>query len=157
MTGYERTGVLDNNHIKKPSKERLERGPVVIIECVENIPCNPCVEVCPISAIGMEDINDTPDVNLDGCTGCALCVTECPGLAIFVIDCSEDDGCLVTVPYEYLPVPKKGEVVTALDREGNDMGDAEVIRIRESGMTYAVTLEVEKDKIWDVRGLKVKK
>ena len=34
-----------------PPPERLERGPVIIIECVENIPCNPCVDACPKGVI----------------------------------------------------------------------------------------------------------
>lgn len=157
MKGYKSNGILDKDEIKKPSDARLKKGPVVIIECVENIPCNPCVAVCPLSAIEMEDINDTPDVDHDRCTGCGICVTECPGLAIFVIDCSKEDHCLVTVPYEYLPVPEKGDTVVVLDREGNDVGEAEVVRVRESGKTYAVTLKVEPGAVWDVRGLEVRR
>ncbi len=156
MTDHRCTGVLDKKDVKKPSETRLKKGPVVVVECVENIPCNPCVKVCPISAIEMKDINDTPDVDHEKCTGCGLCVTECPGLAIFVVDCSKDEYCLVTVPYEYLSVPEKGDYVDALDREGKKVCEAEVVRIRESGKTYAVTLKVDRKLVWDVRGLKVK-
>jgi len=50
---YEETGVLTEDEIRKilPPRERLERGPVAIIECVQPIPCNPCVEACKSGAI----------------------------------------------------------------------------------------------------------
>ena len=43
MSNYKSTGIITKEDIAIPSEERLKKGPVVIIECVENIPCNPCV------------------------------------------------------------------------------------------------------------------
>ncbi|MFP4001616.1 MAG: 4Fe-4S binding protein [Thermoplasmata archaeon] len=156
MSDYKSTGILSKDDLDIPNDERLEEGPVVIMECIENIPCNPCVAACSFDAVNMEEITDTPHVNYEKCTGCGFCVTECPGLAIFVIDCSySDEKCKVTVPYEYLPVPEKGEEVMALDRKGNEVEKAEVTDVRKSGKTYAVTLEIDKDHVWDVRGFEV--
>ncbi len=156
MKGYESTGIIDGKDISGPSEERLKQGPVVIIECVENIPCNPCVKVCPKEAISKTGITDLPDIDYESCSGCALCVTECPGLAIFVVDCSYNETkCRITIPYEYLPRPGKGDTVHALDRKGDTICDAEVVRVRESGKTLGVTLELPKELVWDVRGMRV--
>lgn len=156
MRDYESTGMVKKDDLDIPSEKRLEEGPVVIMECVENIPCDPCVEACSFGAVDMEEITETPNVDFETCTGCGLCVTECPGLAIFVIDCSYDkERCKVTVPYEYLPVPDEGEEVMALNRKGEEVEKAEVTNVRKSEKTYAVTIEVSKKNIWEVRGLEV--
>ena len=84
MKDYERTGVLSAHDIHMPSENCLDKG-VAIIECVQEIPCNPCVDVCPFDAISMESINAPPIVDYEKCTGCAQCVAICPGLAIFVV------------------------------------------------------------------------
>ena len=34
-----------------PSEERMKLGPVACIECLQQIPCNPCEEACPRGAI----------------------------------------------------------------------------------------------------------
>ena len=40
---------------------------------------------CPFDAIDIgENINKQPVLDVDKCTGCAICVTSCPGLAISV-------------------------------------------------------------------------
>lgn len=153
---YKSTGIVEKDDVQLTSEERLSEGPVVLIECVENIPCDPCVAACPKEAISMEEITDTPDVTFEDCIGCGLCVTECPGLAIFVIDCSyHEEKCKITVPYEYLPVPGKGDEVMALDKSGDEIQKAEVTNVRSSGKTYGITMEIDKENVWDVRGLKV--
>ncbi|MFW6040903.1 MAG: 4Fe-4S dicluster domain-containing protein [Thermoplasmatota archaeon] len=155
---YKCNGVITKDDIVPPSEERMKEGPVVIIECVENIPCDPCVAACSKDAISMDEITDTPLVDFEECIGCALCVTECPGLAIFVVDCSySEDKCKVTVPYEYLPVPEKGDKVIALDKWGEEVQEAKVTNVRHSGKTYAITMEIDKKYVWEVRGLEVKK
>ncbi len=154
MSDYRETGILNKDDIKLPDEERLKKGPVVILECVENIPCDPCVAACPKEAISMEEITDLPDIDFEDCIGCALCVTECPGLAIFAVDCSRE-RCSVTIPYEFKPVPEKGDIVLALDRKGDPVQKSEVLGVRHSGKTYGITLAVDKENIWKVRGLKV--
>lgn len=154
MKKHKKTGVVSKEDIQTPSQERLEEGPVAVIECVEEIPCDPCVATCPQDAISMGNITDTPNMDFDDCIGCGLCVTECPGLAIFMLDCS-GEGCEVTVPYEYLPVPEKGDTVRALDRKGVSVQKAEVTSVRSSGRTYAITMKIDRENVWDVRGLEV--
>ncbi|MEA2055800.1 MAG: 4Fe-4S binding protein, partial [Candidatus Thermoplasmatota archaeon] len=73
MYDYERTGLLSVKDLKLPSEEQLEKG-VAIIECIQKIPCNPCVESCPVNAITMKNINDLPIIDYDKCVGCGKCV-----------------------------------------------------------------------------------
>ena len=112
---YEKTGILSLTDLTLPTNEQLKKG-VAIIECVQEIPCDPCIAICPVSAISMKDINDIPKIDFNKCTACKRCVGICPGLAIFVIKI-KDDRALVTLPYEFLPIPKIGDNATALDRE----------------------------------------
>lgn len=152
MPEYERTGVLTEEDLDTPSKEQLRSG-VAIIECVQEIPCNPCVDVCPTDAISMEDINAPPRIDYDACTGCGQCVTICPGLACFVVKL-ENDHALVTLPYEMLPLPQKGDRVAALDREGKKIGEAVVRRVKQ-GDTPVITIEVEPELAMQVRAIEV--
>jgi Fe-S-cluster-containing hydrogenase component 2 len=101
----------------------------------------------------MKDVNDLPKVDFNKCTGCKRCVGICPGLAIFVVKV-KDDKALITLPYEFLPVPNVGDIVTALDREGNPRGDAKVIKVNREGKTIVITIEVSKDLAMEVRNIK---
>ncbi|KPL19223.1 MAG: hypothetical protein AMJ92_04240 [candidate division Zixibacteria bacterium SM23_81] len=116
-----------------PPKERLRRGPVAMVECVEEIPCNPCVEICPQGAISMPGgLNKLPRLDWEKCNGCGVCVSGCPGLAIFMVDLTEGrDRAKVALPYEFIPLPEKGDKVMALDREGNELGPVDVIRVQK--------------------------
>ena len=152
IKNYEKTGVLSLDDLHLPSEDQLKKG-VAIIECVQEIPCNPCVAICPVNAIMMENINDLPKIDYNKCTGCRKCVSICPGLAIFVV--KKDHKAWITLPYEFLPVPKVGEIVTALDRKGNSRGKAKVIKVNKKGKTAIITIEVEKDLVMEVRNFKV--
>lgn len=143
------SGIADKTDIDSvwPSDERLAKGPVVIVECFQEIPCNPCETSCPRKAIVVgRDINARPEVDHGKCNGCAVCVARCPGLAIFVVDktYSERESA-VTLPYEFLPLPHKGETVEALDREGRVRCLAKVIKVvntKAQDRTPLVTLAV---------------
>ena len=143
-----------------PSEERFAKGPVAIVECFQEIPCNPCVKACKRGAILMHrDINDLPVVDTGKCNGCGLCISFCPGLAIFVIDKTySEKHALVKLPYEYVPVPQAGQSVTALGRAGEELGSFEVIKITSGGSinkTYTVSLAVPRELVMEVRGIKV--
>jgi Fe-S-cluster-containing hydrogenase component 2 len=153
MHEYERTGILSIKDLQVPSKKQLEKG-VAILECVQEIPCNPCVDSCPVHAISMKDINAPPINDFEKCIGCSKCVGVCPGLAIFVIKV-KDDKAYVTLPYEFVTVPKVGDVVEALDRTGAARGKAVVKRVVKQGKTMVITIEVDSMVAMDIRNIKV--
>jgi Fe-S-cluster-containing hydrogenase component 2 len=153
MREYEKTGILKEKDLKMPTIKQLERG-VAILECVQEIPCNPCVDSCPVHAISMKDINAPPVNDFDTCIGCGKCVGICPGLAIFVVKVKGDTA-WVTLPYEFVPVPKVGDQVKALDRTGAVQGNARVTKVVKQGKTHVVTIESESSLAMTIRNIRV--
>jgi len=134
---------------------------VAIVECFQEIPCNPCVKACRRGAITMpNDINDVPILDSELCNGCSLCVSLCPGLAIFIVDRTySDEMALVKLPYEYVPVPETGQYVTTLSRAGEELGSHEVVKVTSGGvknMTYTISLAVPQELAMEVREIKSK-
>ncbi len=158
------TGVPTAGDLKYvlPPDERLERGPCVVVECFQRIPCNPCTRACPSGAIKIEgNINNLPEVDFDKCTGCGVCIAHCPGLCIFVVhkNYTEKTG-RVMIPYEFLPVPEKGEIVDGLNRAGEKVCDAKVLRVinnPKQDKTLIIDVEVPKNLINEVRMIKVRR
>lgn len=143
-----------------PSEERMAKGAVSVVECFQKIPCNPCVKACARGAITMgKDINDLPEVDYEKCNGCGLCISLCPGLAIFVVDKSYSaEYALVSFPFEYVPVPEKGQYACGLNRAGEELGWFEVEKVRSGGAknkTYTITLKVPQELAMEVRNIKV--
>jgi Fe-S-cluster-containing hydrogenase component 2 len=139
-----------------PSAARLAAGPVAIIECTQNIPCNPCADACARGAIQpLADINECPALDVSRCNGCGLCLAHCPGLAIFVVDYSfSSDRALVKIPYEFLPLPRPGNKVAALNRAGERVGVAEVVKVQEfKNKTAVIWLAVPTDLANEVRNI----
>ena len=161
MEGLKFCGALSAVEKKEiiPPPERTARGPVAVIECVQQIPCNPCEKACPFGAIEIgEDITALPRLDLQKCRGCGICLSKCPGLAIFLVDGSKaGDAAYVSMPYEYLPLPEIGAVVDATDREGRFVVKAKVEKIdggQQREGTTIVTLALPKTFMHDVRGFK---
>lgn len=142
-----------------PSEERFNKGPVVIAECIQEIPCNPCEPACKFGAITVDTpITNLPNVDEEKCTGCGVCVAQCPGLALFVVDktFSEDKG-TVSFPYEYSPVPKAGDKAEAVDRMGNVVTECTIEKVLNPNSfdrTPVVTISVPKDYVEEVRSIK---
>jgi Fe-S-cluster-containing hydrogenase component 2 len=153
MKKYEQDGVLTLDDLTLPSDKQLKKG-VAFIECVQEIPCNPCVDACPFGAISMKDINAPPVVDYDKCTACGQCVGICPGLAIFVVKVV-DDKVLITLPYEFYPVPEVGDKVQALNRKGDKISTAVVKKVKKKGKTMIITVESKKDLAMEIRNIKV--
>ena len=159
----EKTGCLSveelNNKGSYPSEERFKKGPIAVIECIQEIPCNPCEIDCKRGAIKVGDpITNLPCLKEDLCTGCGLCIAGCPGLAIFVVDktLSRDSG-TVTFPYEYLPLPQKGEEVEAVGRSGTVVCSAKIIKVltnKDLDRTPVITIELPKNMVDEARGIK---
>ncbi len=158
----EKTGLASREMFEKllPSPERRKKGPYAVMECYEKIPCNPCVTSCSVHAVSMASINDLPCCNQEICTGCTRCVSRCPGLACFVIDETVGDGKItITLPYELTPLPAKGDLVAALNREGQEVAQAEVVRVMSSKAldhTSVITIKVDESLLFDVRSIRVK-
>jgi Fe-S-cluster-containing hydrogenase component 2 len=159
-------GVLSDDELAKlkgvPSIERLAQGAVAVIECAQEIPCNPCEAACPQGAIQVgEPIINLPVLNEGDCTGCGLCIARCPGQAVFVVDMtySEEEAC-VQLPYEFVPLPRKGDLVVGLNRRGEEVCSAQVVRVTNTARmdrTPVVTVAVPKDCAMDVRSIARKK
>jgi NADPH-dependent 2,4-dienoyl-CoA reductase/sulfur reductase-like enzyme/Fe-S-cluster-containing hydrogenase component 2/bacterioferritin-associated ferredoxin len=133
-----------------------------VIRCAQEIPCDPCIHICPKDMIKMEGdpIFGLPKVVKDECTGCTLCVAVCPGLAITMVDLREEGGDgLVTVPFELLQLEAEvGDMVDAVDTDGAFVGRAKVEKIAERkayDRTLLVTLRVPKEKATKVAGFRI--
>ncbi|MCD6579878.1 FAD-dependent oxidoreductase [bacterium] len=115
--------------IKKDRKQAY-----VVIECTEDIPCNPCEASCPFDAIDIgKRIVNIPVVDLNKCTGCLSCITSCPGLAIFGITENVEKGkVVISIPYELYPLPEKGDRVWAVDKNGQIVSESEIYRVRKN-------------------------
>ncbi len=127
-------GAVCEEHL--PEKEE---GVMPVFHCNQEIPCNPCISVCPRQAITVgDDIRNVPQYvgeQLEkGCTGCGQCVLICPGLAISLVDYRQDpDNPTVTIAHEFTRESiHKGDVVVALDTEGAELGRVEVSRVTAS-------------------------
>ncbi|MDO4561081.1 MAG: (2Fe-2S)-binding protein [bacterium] len=157
------SGVLTDHRegalLPPQDKWEAKKGGFVVIECPKRIPCNPCATSCPTGAVlPFEDINDTPKIDYDKCTGCGICVSRCPGLACFVIDLTYAPGkAVIKLPYELLPLPEKGQQVACLNRTGEEVAKGEVIAVTEPSRdkTYVVSVVIPKELADDIRAIKV--
>lgn len=141
------------------AEEEMERFPGVtrakgihpVMECTQNIPCNPCQDACPKKCIKIgEKITSLPAVDESAeCIGCGLCVAACSGQAIFLVNDDYEEGyATVTIPYEFLPLPAKGDKGSAYNRAGEKVCEAEVIEVRTSpafDKTNLLTMKVPAD------------
>lgn len=148
--------LLENGYL---AEEEVKQYPGVtktigihpVIECTQNIPCNPCQDACPKKCIKIgENITSLPAVDPDAqCIGCGMCVAACSGQAIFLVNEQfEKDYASVTLPYEFLPLPEKGAEGKALDRSGNEVCRAEVVDVKRSDVfdhTNLLTIRVPAD------------
>lgn len=156
----EYTGIPTKDLIEKafPSLDRINRGPVAVVECFQSIPCNPCSTSCPCNAMNsMNDINDLPSLNVENCNGCGICISKCPGLAIMVVDGSySDNEILFRIPYEFLPLPNKGDIVKGLDRSGEYITDVRVVRVlnpKSFDKTAIIDVAVNRQFLYDFRNI----
>lgn len=144
----------------QPSIERRKKGPYVVIECPEKIPCDPCVGACPQDAISIPGtLIELPEVDYEKCTGCLLCIPRCPGLAIFVIDETPDDHAVLYIPFEFIPRPKKGDKALGLDKNGKEQCAVTVTKVIDSKKfdhCAVVGFTMPKDLINDIRFIKLK-
>lgn len=142
-----------------PDEERFAKGPVAVVECVQQIPCNPCESACPFHAIQIgQPITNTPQVDRGKCIGCGMCVAACPGLAIFLVDKTySETEATVSFPFEYDPLPEKGQEVDALSRAGEYVCKGHVVKVmnpKKNDHTPVVTLAIPKEYADTVRTMR---
>ena len=143
----------------RPTKERMEKGRVAVIECVQEIPCNPCEAACRFGAISIgENITSLPCLDGDRCTGCGMCITQCPGLAIVVINKNySEKEASIDFPFEYLPLPKVGDRVQAVGRDGQPVCEGIILKVTKAEAfegTCVVSMTVPREYIDTVRSMK---
>ena len=142
-----------------PSEERMAQGRVACIECVQEIPCNPCEGTCPVGAIKVgEQITNLPVLHGEKCTGCGMCVANCPGLAITIIDKTySDTEAVIEFPFEYLPLPEKGDTVDAVNRGGQVVCEGTVTSVKKLKAyagTAVIGIAIPKEYADEVRSIK---
>ena len=139
--------------------EEIERFPGVthrvgihpVMECTQNIPCNPCQEACKKGCISIgSNITSLPIVvENSSCINCGMCVASCSGQAIFLVDEDIGDGmATVTLPYEFIPLPKEGTKGKGLGRDGKPVCEAEVVSVKNMkafDKTNLLTIKVPKE------------
>ena len=147
------------------SDDEIERYPGVthkvgvhpVMECTQNIPCNPCQDACKMGCIRIgKNITSLPAIDPEKkCVGCGMCVASCSGQSIFLVEEDVEEGYgEVTMPYEFLPLPEVGDKGIALGRNGKYVCDAEVTKIRTAPVfdhTYLLTIKVPNDMVMRAR------
>ena len=150
------TSLLQKGYV---GDDEIERFPGVthklgvhpVIECTQNIPCNPCQDACPKGCISIgNNITSLPiAVENADCINCGMCVASCSGQSIFLVDEDCGDGtATVTLPYEFLPLPEAGTKGYALGRNGQRVCDAEVVSVKSVkafDKTSLLTMRVPKE------------
>ena len=152
-----KAGHLEKDELKNYPGMIKKAGVHPVIECTQNIPCNPCQDACKFGCISIGDkITSLPIVVPEAdCRNCGMCVASCSGQAIFLIDEEyEENFASITMPYELLPYPEQGTIGKGLDRSGKEVCTATVLGIKTSpafDKTALLTVKVPKEKVDEVR------
>lgn len=114
-----------------------------VFHCRQEIPCNPCVTVCPKKSIKLSGhtIMSLPKFSGD-CIGCFKCLVICPGLAITIVDKRKDEkNPIVYMPYENDPrLIGKEENIEIVDDDANSLCHAKIVS----------SIEFKAENIWIV-------
>ena len=114
--------VLEKPNLTTP--ERMQLKAFVQADCLYGFACNPCSFSCPQGAITKPSTNTVPTIDYDKCIGCMLCVSSCPGLAIFGYDVKKST-CFLPIEYE----AQEGAEVYLVDNDGQKIGEGVIEKI----------------------------
>ncbi|MBN1592127.1 MAG: FAD-dependent oxidoreductase [Candidatus Coatesbacteria bacterium] len=136
-----------------------------VIRCFEEIPCNPCTQVCPMRSIKLSGNSITDLPVFDGrCTGCGRCVSICPGLAITLVTEDYDPDkkfALVIMPSETDRKDLlKRKIVTTTNLDGQPVGEGKIIAVKKSPILDKrdlLMLEVPYEQRLEVAGFKLQR
>ena len=143
---------------EKPTEERQNEKPFVIIDCLYGFACNPCTFACPHGAITKTSTSTVPRIDYDKCTGCMQCISKCPGQAIFGYNPKKN---LVFLPCEF-DIDKENVNDTYLvDNNGNILRSGTIEKIlSKPNKTNVVRVKAEitdPETLMEVRGFILKK
>lgn len=116
--------------VEPEAATEIHSGVMPVIHCRQEIPCDPCVHLCPkgFFYIEKDDIRSIPVYRGDSqlCIGCERCVAGCPGLAITLVD--------------YRKHPEKPRVSIAVELERSVIEHAGLVNVTDvDGFTLATT------------------
>ncbi|MDX9826763.1 MAG: FAD-dependent oxidoreductase [Spirochaetia bacterium] len=104
--------------------------------CSEEIPCNPCATVCPVSSISLRPIRgsilDLPYFSGHSCIGCLSCVAICPGLAVSLVRRLSESSAEVVLPWEFEAEFPDGQIMELVGQEGEFIEKAPVVGRRKN-------------------------
>jgi NADPH-dependent 2,4-dienoyl-CoA reductase/sulfur reductase-like enzyme/Fe-S-cluster-containing hydrogenase component 2/bacterioferritin-associated ferredoxin len=129
--------------------------------CSEEIPCNPCTTVCPISAIHLRPLRgtimDLPYFEGEKCLACMACVSVCPGLAISLVRSVDGGHAEVVLPWEFNADFPEGREMDLVNQEGAFVERAPVIakRYNKKNKTWLLTFRTSLRNAASVAGIRV--
>ncbi|MDQ7825053.1 MAG: FAD-dependent oxidoreductase [Candidatus Eremiobacteraeota bacterium] len=131
-----------------------------VFHCVQEIPCNPCTEVCPNNSITIPggDIMGIP--RFEGkCSGCQRCIAICPGLAVTTVDLRQSGRALVSLPFELdRSWLEEGQEVALVDIRGTFVTRAPIEKIADrkfQDRTLIVTVPVPPELAGRIAGIRL--
>ena len=142
----------------------IHNGVMPVIHCRQEIPCDPCVHLCPkgFFYIEKDDIRTIPVYKGDShlCIGCERCVAGCPGLAITMVDYRKHpDKPRVSIAVELeKALLEQAGTINVTDVDGNTLTSTIIQEIHEVARldhTFIVEVEVEPEIAAKVAGIQL--
>ena len=148
-----------DNFSRSPLIPQAQWRPVFF--CSEEIPCNPCTTVCPVSSISLRPIRgtimDLPDFSGTTCIGCFSCVAVCPGLAVSLVRRISDCEAELVLPWEFSTDFPDGTIMDLVGQEGEFIEKAPVIGRRRSKKhgTWLLSFKTSLENASQIAGIRV--